>query len=219
MSEATPPDKIVFRSDMKAASQQGTDYFAEQNKKNVEKKQKNNKIRKKVLIIGGAIALIAIIVVVVIVVLNMQHSGPTVVGGDDQDNSDTALSGVQNLNGQVTEVFNPTYTVNDEGEVVVNGNMEAAEETFEAALANPANKERIDTIYVAQIVFYSSLSDNQRVVEIAEKVNPNKLNLSEKIKFYNLTYLAYAALGNNEQKTHYYNLMREAANKVNGIGG
>lgn len=210
---------VQFDSTMSTKAGQPKDYFAEQNQKNAEKKQKTNKVRKKVLIVGGIVALIAIIVVIVVVVINTQHSGPTVIGGGDQDGDDSALSGVQSLNGQVTEVFNPTYSVNDEGEVVVNGNLDAAESTFEAALANPANKDRIDTIYLAQIVFYSSLGDNQRVVEIAEKVNPNKLNLSEKIKFYNLTYLAYAALGNNELKTHYYNLMREAANKVTGIGG
>ena len=219
MSESTPPDKdkLVFRSDMKNASQQTTDYFGEQNKKRTEKKRKASKVRKWVLIVGGIVILI-IVVIVIFVVVNRQNSGPTITD-DEQSDTNSALSGAQGLSEQATDVFDPSYTRTEDGEIVVNGDLEAAEATFAAALANPANKDRIDTIYLSQIIFYSSLSDNQRIVEIAEKVDSNKLNLSEKIKFYNLVYLAYAALGNKDRSDHYYRLMREAADKVTGIGG
>lgn len=223
MSEPTPPDKLVFQSNMQTASQKPTDYFAEQNQKQAEKKQKTSKIRKRIFLVGGLVALI-IIAVVTILVINHQQSGPVVSDdagagdGTEISGGNSQLAGVQKLNEQVTEVFEPTYSADENGNIVVSGDLEAAEATFAAALANAANQQRIDTIYVAQIVFYSSLSDNQRVVGIAENVDPSKLNLSEKIKFYNLTYLAYAALGDTNQANRYYNLTREAASNTSGMG-
>ncbi len=232
MSEPNPPSQpkvngsgesagsspVQFNSATSTKASQPKDYFAEQNKKRAEKKQKASKARKKIFIIGGVIALVAIIVAVIFIVIDMQTPKPTVKDDTDGDGN-TDLSGAQNLSEQVTDVFEPTYEVGENGNIVVDGDLEAAEVTFVAALANPANKDRIDTIYLAQIIFYSSLSNNQRIVEIAENVNPSKLNLSERIKFYNLTYLAYAALGNKDRADHYYKLTREAADKVTGIGG
>ena len=223
MGEQTPPNKLVFQSNMQTASQQPKDYFAEQNQKRAEKAAKQTKTRKR-LIIGLVLLLVIIVaVIVILLVFRPQHSGPVVSDDAGQDGSsvvggNSELAGVENLNQQVTEVFAPTYSVDANGNVVVNGDMAAAEATFEAALANPANEKRTSTIYLAQIVFYSSLGDNQRIVEIVPNVKPDDLNISEKIKFYNLAYLAYAALGDKNQATHYYNLTREAANKVEGIG-
>lgn len=221
-NKPNPPaniDSVQFNSAMTAKVSQPQDYFAEQNQERAEKKRKFSQVRNKVLLIGGLLALIIVVTVTVLIILRPWNSGPTISNGDGQDGSDSELAGAEDLSEQVTEVFKPTYTVGEDGNIVVGGNLEEAEATFEAALNNPANKDRLDTIYLSQMIFYSSLSNNQRVVEIAEKVKPDKLNLSEKIKFYNLTYLAYAALGDKDQTNRYYNLMREAANKVQGIGG
>lgn len=227
MGEQTPPNKLVFQSNMQTASQQPKDYFAEQNQERAKKAAKLSKARKRLIIIIGIVVLLVVIVAIIIIfaVIKPQHSGPVVSDDAGQGDSSTVVSGgnsqlagVDKLNQQVTEVFAPTYSVDANGNVVVNGDMAAAEATFEAALANPANENRISTIYLTQIVFYSSLGDNQRVVEIVPNVKPDDLNISEKVKFYNLAYLAYAALGDKNQAAHYYNLTREAANKVEGIG-
>lgn len=212
------PDAKVAKSEVKVANRQPIDYFAEQNQNRAEKKRKTAKKRRIAIIVGVILALIAIAVTVTLIVIDAQRPKPTV--SDDNDGSGNAdLAGVQNLNEEIEEAFAPTYSVNENGDVVVEGDLEAVEAMFKAALANPANKNRIDTIHLARIVFYTSIMDNQRVVEIADEVNPENLNNSEKVKFYNLTYLAYTALGNSEQAGRYKRLTTEAASKVKGIGG
>ena len=203
---------VQFDSTMSTKAGQPRDYFAEQNAQRAEKKQKVAKVQKKVIIISVIIALIAIIAAVIVVPRIWNQD--TALGDDDSE-----LSGVQQLDDKATGAYAPTYSMGEDGNVVVEGDLSAAEGTFTAALNNPANKEKLDTIYVAQMVFYESLSDNQRIVEVAAQVDPSKLNLAEKIKFYNLTYLAYSALGDKSQAQHYYNLMREATRNVTGIGG
>lgn len=219
MGEPKEPSSTLPKSSGPVLDRQ-IDFFAEQNQKMAEKKQKMKKIRKILIIVGSILAVVIIAIVAILIVNRVRHaSSPVVEESGSSSDGNSEMVGVQDLNEKIEEVFKPTYSVDESGNVVVSGDIEAAEKSYEAALANPANKKRIDTIYLAQIVFYASLSDNQRIVEIAEKVDPERLNTSEKIKFYNLTYLAYAALGNKEQADRYYLLTREAADKVNGIGG
>ncbi len=217
MSEPTPPDKIVFRSDMQTASQKPADYFAEQNKQRAEKKAKQKKQVKLALWIGIPIILILVAGLVVwLVIITSNHSDSSAPGGSE---GNPELSEVQDLNNQAIDAFAPTYSSDEDGNIIINGDLDAAEETFATELADAKNADRLDTIYLAQIVFYTSIEDNARAAEIVGKVNPDNLNLSEKIKFYNLAYLAYAALGNTDRANYYYDLTRAITSTENGIGG
>lgn len=229
MSEPNPPSQpkangpgdpagsspVQFNSKTSAKANQPKDYFAEQNKKRAEKKQKAKKIHK-IAILISAIAMLVLIVLIVVLVSS--HSGP-VVDDDEQGGNGSELSAVQNLNEQVEEVFEPSFSVGEDGNLVMNGDFEAVEQMYAAALDNPANAGRIDTIYLAQMTFYSSFGDTERVVEIAQKVEPKKLNSVEKASFYNLAYLAYNALGDTLHAEYYNKLMREAGSKIEEIGG
>ncbi len=221
MVELNSSKKVKFSSRSKSVSGEKVDYFAEQNAKRAEKDKKAAKVRKWGLVIWALIVLATVITAVVLVVTKMQRpklNVPEEGGDSSSSDGNSGMAAVEDLNEQVTEVFAPTYSVDENGNVVVSGDLEAAKAAFEAALANPANKKRINTIYLSQIVFYASISDHQGVIDVAAKVDPEKLNISEKIKFYNLTYLAYAALGDTEHANQYYTLMRAAANNVTGIG-
>lgn len=219
MGDVNPPDKLAFRSDMATASQKPKDYFKEQNAKAAEKKQRRRKVLKRVLIIVVPIITIIIVGIVVFVIIgNHKDSGIAIPESPDSDGG-AALDNVQDLSNLATEVYAPSYKVDENGNVVAEGDLEAVERTFAAALADQRNAERRDTIYLAQINFYASIEDNQKIVDLAGQVDPNKLNSSEKVRFYNLVYLAYTALGDKSQAEHYYRLMRSAAANVTGIGG
>lgn len=213
--ESAGSSPVQFNSATSTKASQPKDYFAEQNKKRAEKKQKMKKVRKLAILIGVAIALV---LVVVIVILASSHGGPVVDDAGQDGNTSSEMAGVNNLNEQVEEVFDPTFSVGEDGNIVMNGDFEAVEQMYAAALDNPANAGRINTIYVAQMTFYSSFGDTERVVEIVQKVDPAKLNSTEKARFYNLAYLAYAALGDTFQANHYNKLMREAGSKIEEIG-
>lgn len=228
MGELTPSNGTVPKlGEEPPVSRQPIDYFAEQNQKREEQRQKLGKVRKWGIIIGGIVVVLVIAVIaVVLVVKNLQSSSGLIVsddasqsGGEGNSSAEMELSSVDKMSEQVNEIYEPSYSVDENGNIVVSGNLEEVEAAFAASLKNPANQKRLDTIRLTQIIFYSSIVDRQRVVEIAAEVDPSRLNMSERLKFYNLTYLAYAALGDSEQATHYYLLMKEVANKVSGYNG
>ncbi len=207
-----------------ASLRQPVDFFAEQNQKSAERKQKLKKALKWVIPVAAVLVMAAIGVAVFFIVRSAKNSnGPVVddtpVDETREDAIEASLKGVEKLNTTVNEVYKPTYTINESGEVTVDGDLAAAEATFEAAMKNPANKNRLNTIRLAQIVFYTSIMDYQKVVDVAADVDASWLNSSEQLRFYNLTYLAYKELGNEDEAGRYYVLMRDVADKVKGYVG
>lgn len=198
---------------------QPMDYFAEQNQKLAEQRQKMKKMLK--LIIPAVVVVVLMVLGVwgISIIKHTKDSTGPVVAEDivDEDNSESIKSGLNSavqLRNQMVEIYEPTYSIQD-GDFVASGNMAEVDAAFEAAQKNPANKNRINTIYLSQILFYSDYGKHRELVEIADKVDPSRLNLVERVKFYNLVYLAYLALGDVEKADSYYALGVEDSRKLN----
>lgn len=204
MSEPTPPDKIVFRSDMQTASQKPADYFAEQNKQRAEKKAKQKKQVKLALWIGGTLViillagLIAWLAVLMSQTSSSDNAGITLGSGSIEE--------IDTLRDLADDVFNASASVGTDGEFTISGNIEAASQLFVSTLNNAENKKYADQIRLSAMSFYYYNGYYDELVKYAEEVNPENLSYDQKIMFYNLASLGYSSIGNSVKSDEYMNM-------------
>lgn len=204
MSEPTPPDKIVFRSDMQTASQKPADYFAEQNKQRAEKKAKQKKQVKLALWIGGTLViillagLIAWLAVLMSQTSSSDNAGITLGSGSIEE--------IDTLRDLADDVFDASASVGTDGEFTISGNIEAASQLFVSTLNNAENKKYADQIRLSAMSFYYYNGYYDELVKYAEEVNPENLSYDQKIMFYNLASLGYSSIGNSVKSDEYMNM-------------
>ena len=199
MSEQAPPDKLVFRSDMKTVSRQTKDYFAEQNKKRAEKKAK----RKKYTLLIGIPLCIVLVVSITVFLLNQSTSTPTT----PEENQQTANTIYTQIMDNVS-TSRPILAGTGSGVAPTTEAIAEANAAFEAEISDALedkNAGAADAIRVAQMVFYINVgTDYAKMIEIGETVGDiDKLELEQQLQYYSIMSAAYTNQGDEEKAAFY----------------
>lgn len=207
-SASTPTSQQQFRTENIgnwAARQEG--YFAEQNRKDAAKREKAEQTRKKVLpivyIIGGVIAAGLIIWGVVVLVISFttkpEDNAPTIAGNTSED--------VDNYRDILQDFFNK------------GGSIEDIENTVNDTLSTNNGQEYADQVRLAELIFLQGNGYYSEALEKSNGVNPDNLNLDQKIFFYGILYYCNEILGNTEAADENFRRQYELSREQGGNGG
>lgn len=175
--------------------------FAEQNRKAAAKKQKANEARKKatpfVAIIAAIITVGVAIFGLVMLVIGLINSTPeapeppTIAGDSAQDLND------------YQDILNNLY--NQRPDASVEDRLQDVQNTIDNTLKTESGKEYANQVLLAQAMFYFDNSMYDRVVNVSQQVDENKLSDENKLLYYNIAYYSYERIGNPDMANEFLN--------------
>lgn len=197
------------------------DPFAEQNKraaKQQKEDQKKRKIAAIVLSIVGGVVVVGL--VIWLIVFLIQNFAPDESAtGTVVFSSDTVTQDMTDLGNLANSAFGGEVTRNDEGEIVVNGNMDAADTVFDKTINFPQNQDFTNQINLSRIKFYQDNGRYDLVINYLEQIDPEKLSVSERASYYNIASITYHQLGDDEKSEEYLRLAQNAQVEMGEFGG
>ena len=206
-------DTLKFESSVigiKTAKRQ--DPFDEQNKraaKQQKEDQKKRKIAAIVLSIVGGVVVVGL--VIWLIVFLIQNFAPDESAtGTVVFSSDTVTQDMTDLGNLANSAFGGEVTRNDEGEIVVNGNMDAADTVFDKTINLPQNQDFTNQINLSRIKFYQDNGRYDLVINYLEQINPS---------YYNIASITYHQLGDDEKSEEYLRLAQNAQVEMGEFGG
>lgn len=212
-------DTVQFTTAMATKSGQPKDYFVEQNQKQAEKKAQYRKKLKFFLLLSiiPCACLIALITILVIHSNNESATSPiaaTIYFDDKTVNED--MIDLRNL---ATGAFNTVVVEESDGQVTINGDIDAANEVFNAALSVPQNDKYSSQINLSRIIFYLNNGRYDLVIKSLDNIDTESLTTAQRASYYNTVAMACYYIGDEEKSAEYTRLAQNAQAELGEFGG
>lgn len=182
--------------------------FAEQNRKADAEKQKRDRQRRKIapyLYIGGGIIVLALIIWGIVALIshrgeNTPVEGPIEIAGSSEQDIADYQQILQNFLSQQQ------------------GTTQEKEEGVNKLVQNTLNtangQDNANAVKLAQLGAFVASGMYDAGLVASKEIDPESLDIKQLATYYNLVYLCYLSLGNQEKAAEYLSLMYEASYKA-----
>ncbi len=183
------------------------DLFAAQNQAASEKKAKNAKTRKKVFIVLGVIlgvALVGLGVWLAVMLTSPKNDS------EPDDSSRVEATITDGSDEGISKMLALAQAKYDSNKRIVEVDQLFADE---AAVTNP---DYLNQLHLAQILFYTGNGFYQQSADLSDKIDTDKLPLSQKGTFYDAMYSTYNGLKDSVKAGEYFALSYEVQVEIQG---